>query len=182
MPNDARDNKAILRTEVRKKLSSLSPLKKVEQSANIRNLILSRVGSNCAIFAGTENEPNLLPLIENEPHITWFLPKVIGDGLMEFHQIKSLSQLKAGAFGILEPDSGAIVDPSEIKMIVCPGLAFSKTGQRLGQGGGFYDRFLSLSSQASTYGACFDEQITDSLPMESHDHRVSGVLHPSFGT
>ena len=59
--------------------------------------------------------------------------------------------------------------------MIVPGLAFTKSGQRLGRGGGFYDRLLSRYSGKSL-GICFHEQVKAELPLQAHDHRVSEVL------
>ncbi len=68
------------------------------------------------------------------------------------------------------------LDPAELDMAVVPGLAFTRDGGRLGQGGGHYDRFLPrLRSDCVTIGACFVEQLVDELPTEPHDHRVDHV-------
>ncbi len=92
------------------------------------------------------------------------------------------SQLSPGAFDILEPREGEAVSSSEINTIMCPGLAFTKIGQRMGQGGGFYDRLLEKATAAHIYGACFDEQIVQEIPEESHDQRMLEILHPSLGS
>ena len=65
-------------------------------------------------------------------------------GIMELRQITSLDQLTPGAYGILEPpaDSPAI-EADGVDFAVLPCLSCSHSGHRLGQGGGFYDRFLA---------------------------------------
>ena len=73
-----------------------------------------------------------------------------------------------------EPDAGW---PD---LIVVPGLAFTRTGDRLGQGGGWYDRFLSARSRhAVAIGVGFDLQVVDELPVEEHDVRVDAVVTES---
>ena len=68
------------------------------------------------------------------------------------------------------------VDPAELDVVVVPGLAFTRDGRRLGQGGGHYDRFLTrLRPDCVTIGACFAEQLVDDLPTEPHDTTVDHV-------
>ena len=68
------------------------------------------------------------------------------------------------------------VDPRVLDVVVVPGLAFTRDGRRLGQGGGHYDRFLPrLRADCVTIGACFAEQIVADLPIEDHDRRVDVV-------
>lgn len=81
----------------------------------------------------------------------------------------------SGQFGIREP-SGDAVDPSTIDLVIVPGVAFTLNGARLGHGRAYYDRFLA-GLHTTTVGACFDEQIVDALPMESHDVWLDAVVH-----
>lgn len=68
------------------------------------------------------------------------------------------------------PTATVPIDPSTIDLVVVPGVAFTVGGQRLGQGGGWYDRFLSqLRNDATAVGVCFEPQLVDALPVESHD-------------
>lgn len=78
------------------------------------------------------------------------------------------------------------VDPSWPDLVLVPGLAFTPAGERLGQGGGWYDRFLPrLRADAVSMGVCFREQVVESLPVEPHDARLDlvvaddGVVGPS---
>jgi 5-formyltetrahydrofolate cyclo-ligase len=69
------------------------------------------------------------------------------------------------------------VDPTWPDVVVVPGLAFTASGDRLGQGGGWYDRFLAeVRGVCSTIGVCFAEQIVDVLPVEPHDVRLHHVV------
>ncbi len=61
-----------------------------------------------------------------------------------------------------------------------PGVAFDRSGHRLGYGGGFYDRFLArLPARALRIGVAFDQQVLDELPAEEHDQPVDLVVTPS---
>lgn len=72
------------------------------------------------------------------------------------------------------------VDPTWPDVVVVPGLAFTPAGERLGQGGGWYDRFLPrLRDDATTIGVAFDAQIVESLPVEDHDANVDVVVTES---
>jgi 5-formyltetrahydrofolate cyclo-ligase len=68
-------------------------------------------------------------------------------------------------------------DPQTPDLVVVPGVAFTADGQRLGQGGGWYDRFLlGIGDLTQTVGACFSEQIRGELPSEDHDVSVHHVI------
>lgn len=69
------------------------------------------------------------------------------------------------------------VDPATLTVVVVPGLAFTRGGHRLGQGGGHYDRFLPrLTVGALRIGVGFREQIVDDLPIEVHDVLLDAVV------
>ena len=85
--------------------------------------------------------------------------------------------LDADERGIPTPWQGAPVVPSLIDLVVVPGLAFDARGNRLGRGGGFYDRFLRrLRRSATSVGPAFDAQIIDAVPADDRDFRVDIVV------
>ena len=76
------------------------------------------------------------------------------------------------------PDSVMPID--KVEVFIVPGLAFDRTGARIGMGGGFFDRLLALSSpKATLVGIAHDFQVLSSLPVEGHDVPVHAVVTPS---
>lgn len=63
-----------------------------------------------------------------------------------------------------------------IDVVLVPGIAFTHRGDRLGRGGGFFDRFLAHRAPAVKIGVCFDFQIVESLPLERHDVKLDLVV------
>ncbi|HUA35935.1 MAG TPA: 5-formyltetrahydrofolate cyclo-ligase [Candidatus Binataceae bacterium] len=98
-------------------------------------------------------------------------------------EVRSSSELRVGAFGILEPDpSLSAVDSSRLgDVLVCvPGLAFGREGHRLGRGGGHYDRFLAnLGREAISVGLAYSFQLLDRVPHEEHDRRLNFIATES---
>lgn len=86
---------------------------------------------------------------------------------------KPALDLIPGYKGIPEPDFTVaplrFLSPSLIEAAVIPGAVFDRAGNRLGYGGGFYDRFLSGASQALRIGLAFSRQVADYLPALPHD-------------
>lgn len=82
-----------------------------------------------------------------------------------------------GRYGLREPAKGEPWPVEDIDLVIVPALAFDRKGNRLGRGGGFYDRFLSQPKmQAVTCGLAFDEQLVDELPVDDHDRPVDLVV------
>lgn len=84
------------------------------------------------------------------------------------------------------PAGREAISPSQIDLMVIPGLAFDVQGFRLGYGGGYYDAYLRRAGasggkpHALRCGICFDEQLLDvSLPVEPHDMRMDMVITPA---
>ncbi len=103
------------------------------------------------------------------------LPRVVGEGEMEFVCLEDWEQLKRGAFGIEEPGGEAILE-GQIDVFLVPGLSFDRRGVRIGFGGGYYDRVLS-AVQGERVGVAFGVQVTDeNLPREAHDCRMDWVV------
>jgi len=97
----------------------------------------------------------------------------------ELAKVKGLSDadLRRGPMNILEPAEADIVAPEEVGVWIIPGLAFTKRGNRLGYGGGWYDRLLaSASKSARKIGVAHEFQIVDDLPNEPHDIRMDGIV------
>ena len=103
------------------------------------------------------------------------LPKVLGD-TMEFFQVHSKEDLQEGSFHILEPkDSCKSVFWPKAPVLI-PGLAFSRTGNRLGKGGGYYDKFLTAEPDHLTVALAYEFQITDQVPVADHDRPVDVIV------
>ncbi len=98
------------------------------------------------------------------------LPAITGKGILE---ARRMDCLVPGAYGIPCPE-GPVVPPEEIGLIVVPGLAFDKSCHRLGQGGGYYDRYLPRC-RGATVGLAFDCQVVDDLPLEDHDVQLDKI-------
>ncbi len=84
-------------------------------------------------------------------------------------------ELKKGKFGIPEPEHPVWAGPGELDLILVPGVAFDRAGNRLGRGGGFYDRLLP-QYRALRIGICFAFQCLDAVPTTRHDVRMDRVV------
>ena len=85
--------------------------------------------------------------------------------------------LRRGPMNILEPVEAEIVMPQDVSVWIVPGLAFTKSGKRLGYGGGWYDRLLADAAKNSLkIGVAHEFQSVDDLPSEPHDILLDRVV------
>lgn len=96
------------------------------------------------------------------------MPVVMGNDIV-LRQYDGTSGMKEGAFGIMEPQGETFVDYENIDVVVVPGMAFDKEGNRLGRGKGYYDRFLPKAVNAVFIGICFPFQLLPEVPHEEYD-------------
>lgn len=129
-------------------------------------------------FVGTSREVDTTPILRDALAAGKRLcvPLCVGEGLMELRQITALEELVPGAYGILEPPpESSPVEADGVDLAVIPCLGCSHSGHRLGQGGGFYDRFLS-HYRGGTVMVCRERLIREDIPLEPHDYPVPWVL------
>lgn len=86
--------------------------------------------------------------------------------------------LEPGSWNILEPKEGLqSVQPEDLDLVIVPGVAFDKRGNRLGYGAGYYDRFLPrLRPGVPFISVCFELQIEDNVYPDSHDIPMRRVI------
>ena len=92
--------------------------------------------------------------------------------------ISGLDQLVVGSWGLAQPDPATatwLPAEAQLDLVVVPGLAFDRRGQRIGWGGGYYDRFLA-QVQTIKIGLCYDALVLDCIPGEPHDVPVDIVV------
>ena len=109
------------------------------------------------------------------------VPKVTGEGRMDFFEIKSFDQIEIGFCNIPEPKiqfcKAARFDEA---LMIMPGLAFGKDHTRIGYGGGYYDRYIEKAEENSVritkISLAYDFQVFDTLEVERHDKKVDLVV------
>jgi len=168
--------KNILRQQIRDRIGQLTQTEKQNQSAAIRSQLTFPPNQHIALFAGLPNEPQLLDLIREQTNVHWYLPRVLSKTEMTFIKVTDPQTLLKGPFKILEPTGNETA--THLDTILCPGVAFTKSGTRLGQGGGYYDRALTQYPTAKRIGIAFTCQIIPKLPIEAHDLPMHHIISP----
>jgi 5-formyltetrahydrofolate cyclo-ligase len=118
------------------------------------------------------------PLIEDawSREIEVAVPKVVGKD-MNFIRLHTFDQLKLGYCGIPEPENGEVKYDEKLLMLM-PGLAFDRDFNRIGYGGGFYDRYLEKMSSCRILKVAFayDFQMLDHIETEEHDYKIDVLI------
>ncbi|MEM9372569.1 MAG: 5-formyltetrahydrofolate cyclo-ligase [Planctomycetota bacterium] len=146
--------------------------------------------AGCAlIYASDGTEPDVDALIEIArdarkplavPGIDWASRSI------QPRLVRSADDLEIGRHGIRVPrQTCQDAEPGSIDLVLVPGVAFDRSGGRLGRGGGFYDRFLASGRARpmgaggvtpTAFGVGFAAQIVERVPMEPHDQRMDGLV------
>lgn len=168
--------------ELRKQIKEIlvqqkNSLSKLSESIcqNILNSDHYKSADTILAYMALADEVDLQSVIENaiEEGKKLYLPKVDPKSTsMEFYRYNHNNRTITGAFGIQEPDETIPfqLKPESKVLVLVPGRGFSKTGARLGRGKAYYDTYFSQIHQKLTMaGICFECQIIQDLPVESHD-------------
>ena len=91
-------------------------------------------------------------------------------------EVTSPADLAIGAYGIEEPTGALFTDYATIDLVIVPGVAFDRDGNRLGRGKGYYDRLLPRIPSAYKVGICFPFQIVEEVPAEPFDIRMDEII------
>ena len=122
-----------------------------------------------AAFKALSDEPPLEGVLP--PHIDWYFP-VLKNNEMQFAKSQKWQRT---SLGFLEPVDGTFIPSQRLQGFLVPGVAFSRKGQRIGRGHGFFDKALAGSS-ALKIGVCYSYQVFEQLPVEDHDINMDVLI------
>lgn len=133
-------------------------------------------------YMAFRNEADLSELLYTayQEHKLIAIPR-IADGWMSFYcprvDVNGIPVTEAGYFGIQEPAADALPAPRP-DLIIFPGVAFDKSGNRLGYGRGYYDAFMASmqGTPVLTIGAAYECQLVEQIPAEEHDFRLQSIV------
>lgn len=176
------DTKKELREQILRKRDALTKEEHREKSRCIAEYVIGHIVFEKAdvvlLFAPFRNEVDTAKIFESAIALgkKVYYPKVLGKE-MEFYRVESEEDFEDGRWGIREPKVAEarkfIPKMEEYICVIMPGAVFDKRGNRIGYGGGYYDKFLKRIETYSVYkvGIGFDCQVTEveDFPKEEHD-------------
>lgn len=172
-----------LREKIRAQIRTFSPEEKARSDARIFRAVLSlplyQRAKVIFVYVSLDWEIDTRALIQDAllGGKTVAVPKCLPGGRMEVYRLKDFHQLKAQTLGILEPEEGADkIAEERLELSLIPCLSCTKDGIRLGQGGGYYDRFLAGKKRLFKLALCRESLLSKNLPCEAHDIRMDAVL------
>lgn len=175
--------KALIRKEALKLRDGLAMQERVRKSERIMRSVaahsLYQNAEYLLVYISYKSEVDTTRLIEKalEEGKKVYCPKVHGTE-MEFYRIMSMKELEEGYKGIREPV--ATIEKSYTgsefhqtkeasSLLLMPGSAFDRQRNRIGYGGGYYDKYLAKHPKLRTIAVCYECQIQKSIPSESYD-------------
>lgn len=173
-------NKSEQRQLQKEALKTLSIHQKQTESNRLYQLLFETTAwqeaGTIAVTLSMPIELDTAPIIE----AAWLankktvVPKIVNHQMI-FVPFDDGSSLQTGQLSIREPVTEVAVSANKIDLVIVPGLAFTRSGARLGFGAGYYDRFL-VNYTGKTIALALSPQIKQNIPIEAHDQLIQEVL------
>lgn len=179
-------DKKLIRSSIRKLRDSMPEDERSVKSERITDSVIGtpeyKAARDVLIYVSTGSEADTTELIKRcfEDKKNVYVPKVYGKE-MRFISIGSLDELTPGYYGIMEPVSDEPVwekgsrDTYNDSLCIMPGLAFDRKFNRIGYGGGFYDKFLE-KAQVYKMAVCYDCQIVERIDAQDTDIKPDMIV------
>jgi 5-formyltetrahydrofolate cyclo-ligase len=178
-------DKAALRKEILASRDRIPPtVKKIKDKAveeRLFGLDAIKSAKTLFLFASFRSEVDTFGMIRRSlgEGRKVVLPRVEGKDL-GLYAIRSVDELVPGYMQIPEPSvltGDRKVNINDVDAVIVPGAAFDLSGNRIGYGGGFYDRLLAeLQKPVPVIAPTYEEQVIDSVPADPHDKKVNIIV------
>lgn len=187
---ELRSRKAAMRRRVCGGRARMSDPDRVAAGQALRDAVLSlpqtQMAGTIAAYMSVGTEPRTRSLV----YALWkrgayiLLPQLLADYDLDWASYEGPDSLAAGPRGLLQPTEAprGVNAITSADLIVVPALAVDPAGQRLGRGGGSYDRALARVGPAiPTVALIYDDELVEEVPAGSHDQPVNMVARPGHG-
>ena len=176
------DEKNVIRKRMKQLRANMTRTERFEKSMRIFEQLITvpefKRADRIYTYVSMDNEIDTIMLIDYSLSLEKrvFVPRVSGKD-MEFYEISDISELNPGYMGIYEPDiNGKEPDYSRTGFMCMPGLAFDRSYNRIGYGGGFYDRYLSVDNKLYKAALAYEAQLLESIPAQDGDVRPDMIV------
>ncbi len=179
-----REEKLRLRKQIIEHMNSLSKERYTTLSEQIAFSLYAQKewaeAKTIGITLSMENEVNTYPIIEKawEEGKKVVVPKCNKEArTMSFRKISNFDQLETVYMNLREPIPALTeeVNADEIDLQIVPGVAYTERGERIGYGGGYYDRYL-MHYKGKTLSLAYSFQMVDHIPIEPFDKNVEKII------
>jgi 5-formyltetrahydrofolate cyclo-ligase len=187
---DVHLEKASLRSQVLESRGKLSAEERAAAGRGIRDAVLSlpelQMAGTVAVYYSIGAEPETRGLVfglwKRGTYVV--LPVLREDGDLDWASYEGPESMVPAARGLLEPGQArrGVEAVARADAVLVPALAVDRVGNRLGRGGGSFDRALArVGPMIPLIALLYDDELVDHLPAESHDVPVRAVVRPSHG-
>ncbi len=145
--------------------------------SQLEKMTVFREAKTVLLYYPKNNEVDVLPLFKRYKRDKVLLLPVTHRNGMTANPYEGNDKMHRGKVGIPEPTTPPF--EGNIDVIIVPAVAFDKEGNRLGRGGGYYDRFLKKQTHATIIGVGYDFQLVDEVPVRKHDQKMHRIILPS---
>lgn len=174
-------NKKEIRNQMIQTLKKISPTEKNKRAQIVYQALFGspiwQAAKSIGVIISSEIEFPTAPIINAaflaEKKVA--VPKSMPEKKLVFHWIDQNTAFYTSKFGVQEPDTENEATKEQIDLLIVPGLVFNHQGQRIGFGGGFYDRYL-MDYQGETVSLLYREQLSDDWQAATYDLPVKQLL------
>lgn len=188
--DDVRADKEALRGRVLAARRGLTGAEREEGGRGLRDALLGLdemgMAGTVAAYYSVGGEPDTRKLV----YALWkrgtyvLLPVMMGDGDLDWASYEGPDSLVEGARGLLEPGEPVrgVDAVTRADLVLVPALAVDRAGNRLGRGGGSFDRALArVAPSIPVIAMLYDHELIPDVPAEPHDRKVTAVARPTHG-
>ncbi len=177
-------DKSAIRKEVKQRYREITPHDKHVAEAEAARRLIARLagipaGTKVGIFLSMWDEPTTSEVVArlmSEGRLRLLVPRVEGE-VMQFYPYDPERTDTLSDYGIIEPSNP--VEEAEVPtVLIVPGIAFDRSGGRVGRGKGFYDKYFALHRETITLKIAYtlSFQLYDEVPVDSHDVFMDEVV------
>ena len=178
MTENVSEAKSRLRTQVLTKRSQALASETANEIGSQLLQLCEQLGARTVgiyLSFGSEPVTDVFVIGAKAGGITLFAPRTGPESTMDFARLEGATE--SSELGFLQP-VGEVIEPAGLDLIIAPALSVDAFGNRLGRGGGFFDRYLD-NFEGPVAAVVYEHELVAELPSESHDRPVQYAVSPT---